>query len=71
MCAALLRSLTCHACQLTSPQGHKFAAELEAYTPQELSKHQEAQHPACQFCRTRFYGSDELYNHVGALPSMQ
>lgn len=35
-------------------------------TAQELGQHKADTHPRCQFCRTHFYGVDELYAHVSA-----
>ena len=31
---------------------------------QELRSHRGLHHPQCQFCKTHFYGNDELYAHV-------
>ena len=64
-------------CDLCTRNKKVFTHEHELFTQQELRKHEKfgddnpgavdqsgfKGHPECGFCRQRFYGDDELYNH--------
>ena len=64
-------------CDLCTRGKKVFTHEHELFTPQELRKHEKfgddnpgavdqsgfKGHPDCGFCRERFYGDDELYEH--------
>ncbi|RPA93976.1 hypothetical protein L873DRAFT_1793263 [Choiromyces venosus 120613-1] len=64
-------------CDLCSRNKKVFTHEHTLFTPQELRKHERVGddqpgsenqsgfkgHPECDFCRQRFYSSDELYVH--------
>jgi len=64
-------------CDLCTRNKKVFTHEHELFTHQELRKHEKfgddnpgaidqsgfKGHPECGFCRTRFYGDDELYTH--------
>lgn len=51
----------------------KFVSELPRFTKQAYDRHMKKGnaksegfdgHPECHFCKTRFYGDDELFNHL-------
>ncbi|KAK9451524.1 uncharacterized protein V1518DRAFT_408779 [Limtongia smithiae] len=57
-------------CQLCTRNKKVFIQEHKLYTQKELQKHERTGdedgfegHPACQFCKTRFYSGDELKVH--------
>ena len=64
-------------CDLCTRNKKVFTHEHDLYTPAELRKHHKfgddnpgatdqtgfKGHPECGFCRSRFYGDDELYTH--------
>ncbi|KAI9850563.1 MAG: hypothetical protein M1838_005413 [Thelocarpon superellum] len=64
-------------CDLCTRNKKVFTHEHELFTPNELRKHEKfgddnpgavdqsgfRGHPECGFCRLRFYGDDELYEH--------
>ena len=64
-------------CDLCTRNKKVFTHEHDLFTVQELRKHERIGdddpgaidqsgfrgHPECGFCRTRFYGDDELYSH--------
>ncbi|ODQ63385.1 hypothetical protein NADFUDRAFT_7921, partial [Nadsonia fulvescens var. elongata DSM 6958] len=58
-------------CDLCCNHKKVFTVELKLYTFKGLHRHESTGdetgfkgHPACDFCRTRFYSSDELFTHI-------
>jgi hypothetical protein len=57
-------------CEICTRHKKAFTVEFDYYTPKMLLKHEKEGdkkgfkgHPQCEFCRLRFYSSDELFVH--------
>jgi E3 ubiquitin-protein ligase ZNF598 len=59
-------------CRLCAEHRHEWLCDQSLYTNEQLRKHQTkgdgavkgGGHPLCQFCKSRFYGNEELYHHL-------
>ena len=51
-------------CDLCIKHSRVFVHEHKLFTSPELSRHIQADHKYCDFCKLNFYSSDELYVHM-------
>ena len=52
-------------CELCLEHAHLFPLELDIYkNSKALKRHLDERHPSCDFCKTRFYDKDALWQHM-------